>query len=71
MSSDHQGDYCALKNKMCLTESGASDMLKRIDGMTKYRCPECGSWHIAHARSRSKSKTYNRNHQRRMNQRKR
>ncbi len=49
MSTAHTGDYCQVKDKMCLTEQEANGILKRIKDkpMHKYKCEVCGTWHIS------------------------
>lgn len=46
MSTDHKGEYCQVKDKMVLTEREAIDHVKRVKGVSKYRCKYCGGWHL-------------------------
>lgn len=55
MSTEHHGDYCAVKGKMKLSRSQAHEMAGRL-GMDKYKCPECGGWHMQSRGSRKKGK---------------
>lgn len=50
MSTEHTGDYCVHKDKMCMTRAQATAAALRMGIMMAYRCPGCGHWHIAHKR---------------------
>lgn len=63
MSTEHEGAYCAHKDKMRMAESEARAVAGRL-GMTVYRCPECGDWHLATRRGGGKNgkRGYRRGH---------
>ena len=48
MSTAHNGDYCTHKDKMCMSRQEATSAAGRINGMMAYKCPACGTWHLAH-----------------------
>lgn len=47
MSTDHEGDYCPVKDKRMLTRQKAQFEAGRM-GMTSYECEHCGMWHTTH-----------------------
>lgn len=50
MSTDFDGDYCAVKDKMKLTEAQANGYLSRMKDSRKYRCQHCNTWHLTSTR---------------------
>ena len=52
--ADH---ICPIKDKMMLTEDEATHMVKTRGENRKYRCKECGTWHITSIRGAGMRKT--------------
>lgn len=46
MSTKYNGPYCQVKDKMILTEAEAITEVRRLKGVSKYRCKYCGGWHL-------------------------
>lgn len=64
MSTEHNGSYCSVRDKMVLTRTQAAGMARRMGGMSTYKCEHCGGWHLTtsgndgrrYARSRRRAK---------------
>jgi hypothetical protein len=41
---------------MAMTQEDANQALRSMKGMMKYKCKECGGWHLAHKKNRMKGK---------------
>jgi hypothetical protein len=50
MSTEHDGKYCAVKDKMCLGRTEAGRIAGRMGNMMAYKCTSCKHWHLAHKR---------------------
>lgn len=45
MSTEHNGGYCPVRDKMMLTRSEAREMSKQ-GGFVPYLCTHCDMWHV-------------------------
>lgn len=52
MSTEHNGGYCTIKDKMILTREEAGRIAANKKGLRTYKCPHCPGYHITHSPTR-------------------
>jgi len=57
MSTSFDGDYCASKDKMCLTEKEVMEYLRKMPDSSKYKCDHCGMYHVTSTKSKGLRRT--------------
>ncbi len=67
MSTEHNGEYCSVRDKMVLGRNEASAMARRMGGMSTYKCDHCLGWHLATSGNDGKKVNRNRRRSRRRN----
>lgn len=51
MSTQHNGAYCPVNDKMVLTKERAAVVARTVNGRT-YACEHCGGHHVTHPRKK-------------------